>query len=189
MVYCKSRDGKKFVAPETRLYENRIVSFVRGFDDASCEELQLSLLCLDVGKKGESRDDISIYLNSGGGVVTAGLGLIDVIHSLDSKVNVVCVGQACSMGAMLLACTSGERLAMKRSRIMIHQPLGGFSGQCSDIIIHAAEIERMKNLLIDMLTESTKGKTSRERMVDLCDRDCYLTPEQALEIGLIDGII
>ncbi|MGR5365732.1 ClpP family protease [Photobacterium damselae] len=189
MVYCKSRDGKKFVTPETRLFENRIVSFVKQFTDESCEELQMKLLCLDVGGKGKDQENISIYLNSGGGVVTAGLGLLNVIHSLDSKVDVVCVGQACSMGAVLLACTSGKRMAMKDSRIMIHQPLGGFNGQCSDIQLHAAEIQRLKEKLISMLADSTKGKVGFEEMEALCDRDNFLSASQALELGLIDEII
>lgn len=189
MVHCKSRDGKKYVTPETRLFENRIVSFVKTFTDETCEDLQTKLLCLDVGVKGKDRENISIYLNSGGGAVTAGLGLINVIHSLDSKVDVVCVGQACSMGAMLLACTSGKRMAMKDSRVMIHQPLAGYEGQCSDIQLHAAEIQRLKVKLIGMLADSTKGKVSYDEMERLCDRDNFLTPEQALEYGLIDEII
>ena len=189
MIYCKSRDGKKFVSPKTRLFENRIVSFVKPFTDETCEDLQSMLLCLDVGGRDSKHEPISIYLNSGGGAVTAGLGLLDVIDSLDSKVDVVCVGQACSMGAMLLACTTGRRMAMKNSRIMIHQPLGGIQGQCSDIQLHAAEIQRLKTKLITMLADSTNGKVTVEEMEELCNRDNFLTPEKALEYGLIDEVI
>ncbi|PSV01136.1 ATP-dependent Clp protease proteolytic subunit [Photobacterium kishitanii] len=188
MIMCLSSDKKHYVSPETRLYENRIISFVSEFNDKTCEQITHNLLCLDECMASDAPKDIDVILNSGGGSVTAGLGLINTMESLSSKVNIIVTGQAASMGAVFLACATGRRIAQKDSRIMIHQPLGGYSGQASDILIHANEIKRMKALLYKKLTDTTKGKCTIKRMEELCERDNFLTPEMALELGLIDEI-
>ena len=139
----------------------------------------------------ESQDpekEINLYLNSPGGSVTAGLAIYDTMRYITAPVSTVCMGRAASMGAFLLAAgQKGMRYALPNSQIMIHQPLGGFQGQATDVDIHAREMLRIKERLNTMLAENT-GK-SYDEVVRATERDNFLTPEQALEFGIIDRVL
>lgn len=169
----------------SRLLKDRIVFLgsVVGDDVANLITAQLLFL--------ESEDperDIFFYINSPGGSVTAGLAIYDTIQYIRPEVSTVCLGQAASMGALLLcAGQKGKRYALPHSRIMIHQPLGGFQGQASDIDIHAKEILRMREELSSILVKHT-GQ-SLKRIEKDTDRDLFMTGKQALEYGLVDEVI
>jgi len=139
----------------------------------------------------ESEDpdkDIHLYLNSAGGVVTAGLAIYDTIQYIKPNVSTLCMGQAASMAAVLLAAgEKGKRYALPHSRILLHQPLGGFQGQASDIDIHAKEILRMREELDSILVRHTKQ--SQERIRKDTDRDFFMNGKQAKEYGIIDEVI
>lgn len=139
----------------------------------------------------ESQDpekEISLYINSPGGSVTAGLAIYDTMRYITAPVSTVCMGRAASMGAFLLAAgQKGMRYALPNSQIMIHQPLGGFQGQATDVDIHAREMLRIKERLNTLLAENT-GK-SYDEVVRATERDNFLTPEQALEFGIIDRVL
>ena len=135
-----------------------------------------------------SEKDIMLYINSPGGVITAGMAIYDTMKLIKSDVSTICLGDAASMGAFLLSGgTKGKRLALPNSRIMIHQPLGGAKGQATDIEIEAKEILRMKKMLNELLAEHTGQKV--ERIKKDTERDNFMTAEEALEYGLIDKII
>ena len=132
--------------------------------------------------------DISIYINSPGGVVTAGLAIYDTMQYVKCDVQTICMGQAASMGAILLAGgTKGKRYALPSSRVMIHQPWGGVKGQESDIAIQAKEIIRLKQLIIKYFSEKTE-KSEDQVALDM-DRDFYMPAEEALNYGIIDHIM
>ena len=132
--------------------------------------------------------DISMYINSPGGSVTAGLGIYDTIQYIKPSVSTICIGQAASMGALLLtAGATGKRLALPNSRILIHQPLAGVQGQASDIDIHAREILRMRDELNGILVKHT-GQ-NMERIIKDTDRDNFMSAEEAKDYGLIDDVI
>ena len=139
----------------------------------------------------ESQDpekEISLYINSPGGSVTAGLAIYDTMRYITSPVTTVCMGRAASMGAFLLAAGEpGMRFALPNSQIMIHQPSGGFQGQATDIEIHAREVLRLKERLNRMLAENTKRPY--EDVVKATERDNFLTPEEARELGIIDRVL
>jgi len=132
--------------------------------------------------------DIMLYINSPGGSVTAGLAIFDTMQHIRADVNTICLGQAASMGAFLLAAgTPGKRMALPHSRILIHQPLGGAQGQATDIQIQAAEIGRIKRTLNELLAKHT-GQSFKKIEKDT-DRDYIMTPEEALEYGMVDKVI
>lgn len=132
--------------------------------------------------------DITMYINSPGGVVTAGMAIYDTMNYIKPDVQTICVGQAASMGAFLLSAgAKGKRFSLENSRIMIHQPLGGTQGQAADIEIHAKEILRLKKKLSEILAENC-GKTVEEVYRDT-DRDNFMSAEEAVEYGLIDKVI
>jgi ATP-dependent Clp protease protease subunit len=132
--------------------------------------------------------DIQIYINSPGGVLTAGLAIYDTMQFVRPDVSTIVIGQAASMASVLLAAgTTGKRLALPNSRVVLHQPLGGFQGQASDIHIQAKEILRMKDRITDIYVQHCKQ--SRERIEKDLDRDFILTAEQSKEYGLIDDVI
>ena len=139
----------------------------------------------------ESEDpdkDIHLYINSPGGVVTAGLAIYDTMQYIKPDVSTICIGQAASMGALLLtAGAKGKRYALPNARIMIHQPLGGAQGQSTDIQIQAREIQRIREVINDILVEST-GK-DRETVVQDTERDNFMTAEEAKAYGLVDEVI
>ena len=139
----------------------------------------------------ESEDpdkDIFLYINSPGGVVTAGMAIYDTMQYLKAPVSTICVGQAASMGAVLLAAgTAGKRYALPHARIMIHQPLGGFQGQASDISIHAQEILRMRDTLNLVLAKHTGQKL--EQIANDTERDFFMGSEAAKKYGIVDAIV
>ena len=169
----------------SRLLKDRII-FVSGEVEYNmANAIVAQLLFLDAQDK---EKDIVMYINSPGGVITAGLAIYDTMKHISADVSTICVGQAASMGAVLLtAGTKGKRYSLPNSRIMIHQPLGGARGQATDIQIQAKEIERMKELTSKILSEGT-GKTKEEIYKDT-ERDNFMSPEEALKYGLIDKVL
>src|SRR6187431_2550351 len=169
----------------SRLLKDRIVFLGSAVDDDVANIIIAQFLFL------ESEDpdkDIQLYVNSPGGVVTAGLAIYDTMQYVRCSVSTICVGQAASMGAVLLgAGTKGRRFALPHSRMMIHQPLGGARGQATDIEIQAREIKKIKETLIDILVDAT-GKQRDELAKDI-ERDFYLSAPQAKEYGLIDEVL
>ena len=169
----------------SRLLKDRII-FVGGeIEDNIANSIIAQLLFLDAQDK---EKDIVMYINSPGGVITSGLAIYDTMRHIKADVSTVCIGQAASMGAVLLAAgTKGKRYSLPNSRIMIHQPLGGARGQATDIQIQAKEIERIKELMNIILSEAT-GKTV-EKIYKDTERDNFMSPEEAISYGLIDKII
>lgn len=166
-----------------KLFEQRIV-FLRGpLEDELCDKLVAQLLALDT----DSDDDITLYVNSPGGIITGMFAIYDTIHLLRSKVNTRCIGLAASAAAFLLATPSGQRQATANARIMIHQPLGGARGTAKDIEIQAKNILWMRQRINEIFSERT-GKPVAQIQEDT-DRDNWMTAEEALEYGLIDEIV
>jgi len=169
----------------SRLLMDRIVFIGGEINDALANVIVAQLLFLEADAPDK---DINIYINSPGGVVTAGMAIYDTMRHIKPDVATYCVGQACSMGAFLLAGgTKGKRHSMPNSRIMLHQPLGGFSGQASDMEIHAKEILKLKDKMNKMLAENT-GKDLKHIQRDT-DRDFFMSAEEAKEYGVIDKIV
>lgn len=171
----------------SRMLSDRII-FVDGeINPALASTVIAQLLYL------ESEDptkDIQMYINSPGGSVVDGLAIYDTMQYIKCDVSTIAMGLAASMGAVLLAGgTNGKRFALPNAEIMIHQPLGGFQGQASDIEIHAKNIIETKKKLTELLTKSTNSKTNFETMERLCDRDNFMDANTALDIGLIDHIV
>jgi ATP-dependent Clp protease, protease subunit len=168
----------------SRLLKDRIVFLGSAVDDDVANIIIAQFLFL------ESEDpdkDIQLYVNSPGGVVTAGLAIYDTMQYVRCPVSTICIGQAASMGAVLLgAGQKGRRFALPNARIMIHQPLGGARGQATDIEIQAREIRHIKEVLVGILVQST-GKSKEDIIRDI-ERDFYMGPAQAKEYGLIDEI-
>jgi len=169
----------------SRLLKDRILCIGGSISDVTANLIIAELLFLEL----ENREaDIHIYINSPGGSVTAGLAIYDTIQHLSTNVATYCVGQAASMGAVLLAAgTSGKRYSLPNSRIMIHQPWGGAEGTAADINIQAMEINRLKTSLYQILARHT-GKTEKDIEKD-CDRDFFMSPEEAVKYGLIDEVL
>ena len=169
----------------SRLMMDRIIFLGTQVDDYTANTLQAQLLYLDSVDPGK---DISIYINSPGGSVYAGLGIYDTMQFIGSDVSTICTGIAASMASVLLvAGTKGKRFALKHSRVMIHQPLGGAQGQASDIEIAAREILKVKKELYTIISEHS-GKSFEEVMRD-GDRDFWMTSLEAKEYGMIDEIL
>jgi ATP-dependent Clp protease protease subunit len=168
----------------SRLLKERIIFLGTDVNDVVANLIIAQLLFLE---SEDPEKDIFLYINSPGGVVTAGMAIYDTMQYIRPDVATVCVGQAASMGAVLLAGgAKGKRSALPHSRIMIHQPLGGFSGQASDVEIHAREMLRIKSELNHILAYHT-GKPLKQVEVD-SDRDFFMTSVQAKEYGLIDDV-
>lgn len=168
----------------SRLLKERIIFLGTEVNDVVANLIIAQLLFLE---SEDPEKDIYLYINSPGGVVTAGMAIYDTMQYIRPDVSTVCVGQAASMGAVLLAGgAKGKRSALPHSRIMIHQPLGGFSGQASDVEIHAKEMLRIKQELTELLAHHT-GKSVKQVSED-SDRDFFMTSAQAKEYGLIDDV-
>lgn len=168
----------------SRLLKERIIFLGTEVNDVVANLIIAQLLFLE---SEDPEKDIFLYINSPGGVVTSGMAIYDTMQYIRPDVATVCVGQAASMGAVLLAGgAKGKRSALPHSRIMIHQPLGGFSGQASDVEIHAREMLRIKQELNHILAHHT-GKPLKQVEVD-SDRDFFMTSAQAKEYGLIDDV-
>ena len=169
----------------SRLLKDRII-FVDGeINDMTADLVVAQILFLD---SQNSEKDISLYINSPGGSVTAGLAIYDTIQSIKCDTQTICMGQAASMAAILLASgTPGKRFALPSSRVMIHQPWGGVQGQASDISIQAKEIIRLKKMTIDYFAYHT-GKDPKTVEADM-ERDLYMSAEDALAYGIVDQIL
>lgn len=169
----------------SRLLKDRIVFVDGDIYDVNADMVVAQLLFLE---SQDAEKDIHLYINSPGGTVTAGLAIYDTIQYIKPSVQTICLGQAASMGALLLACgTRGKRAALPSSRILIHQPWGGVSGQAVDISIQARELVRIKKLIVSYFADHT-GKAAAEVEKDL-ERDYYMSAEEALQYGLIDRIL
>ena len=169
----------------SRLMMERIIFLGTQVDDYSANTIQAQLLYLDSVDPGK---DISIYINSPGGSVTAGLGIYDTMQFISSDVATLCTGMAASMAAVLLvAGKEGKRSALKHSRVMIHQPLGGVQGQASDIEIEAREIQKFKKELYTIISEHSHQ--SFEKVWSDSDRNYWMTSEEAKEYGMIDEVL
>jgi ATP-dependent Clp protease protease subunit len=169
----------------SRLLKDRIVFLGTEVEDYVMNAVIAQLLFLE---SEDPEKDVQLYINSPGGVVTSGLGIYDTMNYVRCPVSTMCIGQAASMGAVLL--TAGQkkkRYALPNARVMIHQPLGGARGQATDIEIQAREIKKMKDLIIDILTEQT-GKP-RDQIAKDIERDFYLTASEAKEYGLVDEVL
>jgi len=171
----------------SRLLRERIIMLTGQVEDHMASLICSQLLFLE----SESPDkDIQLYINSPGGVVTAGLSIYDIMQYIKPDVQTIVMGQACSMGSFLsMAGAPGKRFAMPHSRIMIHQPSGGASGQATDIEIQAREILKMKDMLTSKYVEHGNKGITTDRFLELMDRDKFLSPQEAIELGLIDEII
>lgn len=182
MVVEQSSRGERAYDIYSRLLKERVIFIVGGIDDNTANLVVAQLLYLE----SENPDkDINLYINSPGGVVTAGLAIYDTMQYIRPDVSTMCVGQAASMGAVLLAAgTKGKRFCLPHSRVMIHQPLGGFQGQASDIDIHAREILKTREQLNEILALHT-GQTVKTIAKDT-ERDNFMSPEDALAYGLVD---
>lgn len=169
----------------SRLLKDRIIFLGSEVNDAVADVIAAQLLFLE---SEDPEQDIHLYVNSPGGSVTAGLAIYDTMQYVTPDVSTMCVGQAASMGAVLLtAGAPGKRFALPHSRIMLHQPLGGVQGQAADIDIHAKEVLRIREELNQLLVKHT-GQTMKKIEKDT-DRDMFMTSKQALDYGVIDEVI
>ena len=185
IVVERSNRGERAYDIFSRLLKDRIIFLGDPIEDhvANLVIAQLLFLAAEDPEK-----DVNLYINSPGGVVTAGLAIYDTMQYLKCPVSTICIGQASSMGALLLtAGTKGKRFALPNARIMIHQPLGGVQGQATDIDIQAREILRMRETINEILVRHT-GQ-SMETIRRDTDRDFFMSPEQAREYGLVDEVI
>lgn len=169
----------------SRLLKERIVFITGEINDSLATLIISQLLFLE---SENHHKDISIYINSPGGSVTSGLSIYDTMQFIKPSISTIVIGQACSMGAFLLAAgSSGKRFSLPNSRIMIHQPLGGYYGQTSDVKIHAKEMIKVKKKLNLILSKHT-GQNLKKIEIDV-ERDKFMSPEDALKYGLLDKII
>ena len=185
VVIEQSSRGERSFDIFSRLLRERIIFLGTPIDDMVANLIVAQLLLLD---SENPEIDIMLYINSPGGSVTAGFAIYDTMQHIRANVSTICLGQAASMGAFLLSSgTKGKRLALPHSRVLIHQPLGGAQGQATDIEIQANEILRIKKSLNSILAANT-GQALKKIEKDT-DRDYIMTPEEALEYGMIDKII
>ena len=185
MVIEQTGIGERSYDIYSRLLKDRIVFIDGEINDLTADLAVAQLLFL------ESQDperDISIYINSPGGSVTAGLAIYDTIQHIKTDVQTICLGQAASMGALLLTCgTAGKRLALPSSRVLIHQPWGGVQGQAKDIGIQAKEIVRLKKMTIEYFAHHTGKKT--DRIAEDLERDFFMSANEAVEYGIVDKVL
>ena len=185
MVVEQTSRGERAYDIYSRLLKERVVFLVGPVDDQTANLIVAQLLYLE----SENPDkDINLYINSPGGSVSAGLAIYDTMQFIKPDVSTMCVGQAASMGAMLLAAGArGKRYCLPHSRVMIHQPLGGYQGQATDIEIHTREILKIRSQLNDVL--AFHSGQSVETIAQDTERDNFMSPEEAKEYGLIDELI
>lgn len=185
MVIERGPQGERGYDIFSLLLKERIIFLGTPIEDFVANTIIAQLLFLD---REDSQKEISLYIHSPGGVITAGLAIYDTMQMIKSDVNTIAIGMAASMGTVLLAGgTHGKRYSLPNATIHMHQPMGGAQGQAKDIVIAANEIVRLQDKLYDILSRNT-GKPVDQIKQD-CDRDKYMTPEQAKEYGLIDDIL
>jgi ATP-dependent Clp protease protease subunit len=185
MVVEQTARGERAYDIYSRLLKDRLIFIVGPIDDQVANLVVAQLLFLE----SENPDkDVQLYINSPGGVVTSGLAIYDTMQFIKPDVATTCIGQAASMGSVLLAGgTKGKRYCLPNSKVMIHQPSGGFEGQASDIHIHSAEIQKTKRRLNEILAKHT-GQTV-ERIAQDSDRDNFMEATKAVEYGLVDTVL
>ena len=185
MVVEQSSRGERAYDIYSRLLKERIVFVVGPINDAVASLVTAQLLFLE---SEDPKKEISLYINSPGGLVTAGLGIYDTMQYIKPEISTLCIGQAASMGSFLLAAGSkGKRFSLPNSRIMVHQPSAGFQGQATDIEIHANEVLSLKNRLNEIYSKHT-GKTVDD-IKSALERDNFMTPDNAKSFGLIDKVV
>ena len=185
MVVEQSNRGERAYDIYSRLLKERIVFLVGPINDSAASLVTAQLLFLE---SEYPKKDIYLYINSPGGLVTAGLGIYDTMQYIKPDVSTLCIGQAASMGSFLLAAgTKGKRFSLPNSRIMVHQPSAGFQGQATDIEIHANEVLALKKRLNEIYSHHTKKSVAEIK--GALERDNFMTPENAKEFGLIDKVV
>ena len=185
MVVEQSSRGERAYDIYSRLLKERIVFVVGPINDTVASLVTAQLLFLE---SEDPKKEISLYINSPGGLVTAGLGIYDTIQYIKPDVSTLCIGQAASMGSFLLAAgTKGKRYSLPNSRIMVHQPSAGFQGQATDIEIHANEVLSLKKRLNEIYSKHTNK--SVDEIKSALERDNFMTPENAKDFGLIDKVV
>jgi ATP-dependent Clp protease protease subunit len=185
MVVEQSSRGERAYDIYSRLLKERIVFVVGPINDNVASLVTAQLLYLE---SEDPKKEISLYINSPGGLVTAGLGIYDTMQYIKPDVSTLCIGQAASMGSFLLSAgTKGKRFSLPNSRIMVHQPSAGFQGQATDIEIHANEVLSLKKRLNEIYSKHTNK--SVEEIKPALERDNFMTPENAKEFGLIDKVV
>ena len=185
MVVEQTSKGERAYDIYSRLLKERIVFLVGPVNDAVASLVTAQLLFLESENPNK---EISFYINSPGGLVTAGLGIYDTMQYINSPVSTLCIGQASSMGSFLLAAgEKGKRFSLPNSRIMVHQPSAGFQGQATDIEIHANEVLALKKRLNEIYSKHT-GK-SVDEIKSALERDNFMTPQSAKDFGLIDKVV
>jgi len=185
VVIEQTAKGERSYDIFSRLLKERIIFLTGAIDERVASVVSAQLLFLESQAPDK---DIMIYINSPGGLVTAGLAMYDTMQFVKCDIATLVIGQACSAGSLLaMSGTKGKRYALRNSRIMIHQPSGGYSGQATDILIHAEEITKIKARLNEMYAEHT-GKPIEE-INNAMERDKFMSPQEALDFGLLDKII
>ncbi|QCI16699.1 ATP-dependent Clp endopeptidase proteolytic subunit ClpP [Buchnera aphidicola (Aphis craccivora)] len=185
MVVEQHSRGERSYDIYSRLLKERIIFMNGAIEDSMASTIIAQMLFLEAENP---EKDIFLYINSPGGIITSGMSIYDTMQFISPDIRTICIGQACSMAAFLLASgTKGKRFSLPNSRIMIHQPLGGFQGQASDIAIHAKEIIKMKkklNQLFSLHTNQSIKKINKDT-----ERDCFLSANESIQYGLIDLIL
>ena len=185
MVVEQTSRGERAFDIYSRLLKERIIFVVGPIDDAVASVVCAQLLFLEADNPTK---DISMYINSPGGIVTSGLAMYDTMEYIRPEISTVCIGQAASMGSLLLtAGAKGKRYSLPNSKIMIHQPSGGFQGQATDVEIHAKEILSTRSRLNEIYVKHTGQKL--DKIEKAMERDNFMTPEEALSFGLIDEVV
>ena len=185
MVVEQTSKGERAYDIYSRLLKERIVFVVGPINDSVASVVTAQLLFLE---SEDPKKEISLYINSPGGLVTAGLGIYDTMQYIKPDVSTLCIGQAASMGSFLLtAGTKGKRFSLPNSRIMVHQPSAGFQGQATDIEIHANEVLSLKKRLNEIYSKHTNK--SVDEIKQALERDNFMTPEDAKDFGLIDKVV
>ena len=185
MVVEQSNKGERAYDIYSRLLKERIIFLVGTINDNVASLVTAQLLFLE---SEDPKKEINLYINSPGGLVTAGLGIYDTMQYIKPDVSTLCIGQAASMGSFLLAAgKKGKRFSLPNSRVMVHQPSAGFQGQATDIEIHAKEVLALKNRLNEIYSKHT-GK-SVDDVKKALERDNFMTPETAKEFGIIDEVV
>ena len=185
MVVEQSSRGERAYDIYSRLLKERIVFVVGPINDAVASLVTAQLLFLE---SEDPKKEISLYINSPGGLVTAGLGIYDTMQYIKPEISTLCIGQAASMGSFLLSAgAKGKRFSLPNSRIMVHQPSAGFQGQATDIEIHANEVLSLKKRLNEIYSKHT-GK-SVDQIKSALERDNFMTPDNAKSFGLIDKVV
>ncbi len=185
MVVEQTANGERAFDIYSRLLKERIIFLGTAIDDYVSSLVIAQLLFLEAD---DPKKDIYMYVNSPGGVITSGMGIIDTMNYIKPDISTICVGQAASMAAVILSAgTKGKRFALENSRVMIHQPLGGVRGQATDIEIHTKEILFLKDRLNNILSQNT-GKTAKTIEKDT-NRDNFMSSKEAVKYGIIDQIV